>query len=243
MKTTTTITAILIFGMSFIYQGCGINGVNTLSGDGNVETNHYEIDRFKTLKLVGMFNVILIEGEKEKLIIETDSNLFQHINVEVKNNVLSIYSDRDILLRPTKLDIHITYTDLDEIISSGACNLTFESTIRSEAFRLKISGAGSGKMNIETEKLKTDISGAASFIITGRATTHEVCLSGAGNLKAEYLITENTIIDLSGAGVAVVHATKTLDAKLSGVGSIKYAGKPDVKRANVTGIGRIKDIE
>ncbi len=244
MKTTIpTITAIFIFAISFLYQGCVVNGVNTLRGDGNVLTKHYEIDQFKGLKLTGMFNVILIEGEKENLVIETDSNLYKHINVEVKDNFLSIYSDRDIVLRPTRLDIYVTYTGLDEISSSGACNLTFESTIRSETFILKISGAGSGKMNIETEKLKTDISGAASFTITGIATTHNALLSGAGNLQAQELFTENTIIDLSGAGAAVVYATETLDARLSGVGSIKYAGKPEIKSANVTGIGRIKDIE
>ncbi len=245
MKTLkTTIPAALIFVIFIlISQGCAINGVNTLSGDGNIETVTHEIDKFDVLKLSGSFNVILSEGEKENLVIETDENLHQHINVEIKNDVLHIYSDRDIVLRPTKLDIHVTYTGLEKIISAGACRITADTTIRSEAFTLELSGAGSCELNIETEELKTNVSGAASIILTGAATTHKVSLSGAGSLKAEELITENTVIDLSGAGAATVHATESLNASLSGVGSIKYTGNPEIKHKNVSGIGIIKSID
>ncbi len=244
MKTVKkTITAALVLFMITLTQSCVINGVNAISGDGNVESRSYEIDKFNVLKLGGSFNVIITEGTQEKLVIKTDENLYQYLNVESGNNVLSIYSDRDIVLRPTKLEIHLTYTALEQVLVSGACKLKSETTIRSDSFMLNISGAGAGELDVEAEKLRTKVSGAASLTLTGTATTHEASLSGASSLKANDLITENTVIKLSGAGSATVHATETLDANLSGVGSIKYSGDPKTKQTDVSGIGRISSDE
>ena len=235
----TKITAVLVMVMLVMSQGCVVNGVNSVGGDGNVELRNYDIDKFNVLKLGGSFSVILTEGKEEKLSIETDENLHQYLNVESKNNVLNIYSDRDVVLRPTKLVVHVTYKNLEKVDISGACKLTSESTIRSDSFILSISGAGSGELNIETKTLKTDVSGAASLALAGTAATHNVSLSGASSLNAEELITEKTVISLSGAGAAKVHATEALDASVSGVGSIKYHGEPKQKNTKVSGIGKI----
>lgn len=244
MKTSRTyfsaIFAVLFFTIT---QGCMINGVNTERGDGNVEARSYEIDMFDSIELGGSFSVVLTEGEEESLTIETDQNLFEYLNVKSENNVLDISSDRDIVLRPTKLEVHITYTSLEKVSVSGACKLMAETTIRSESFTLNISGAGAGELDIVAETLTTDISGAASLTITGRATNHKASLSGASSLKAEELVTESTDISLSGAGSATVYAAESINAKLSGVGSIKYAGNPEKKQTNVSGIGKISSIE
>ncbi len=222
--------------------GC-INEVNTLKGDGNLTTMNHDIGYFNKLDLRGMFNVILKEGKEESLVIETDDNLHQHINIEIKNNVLHINSDRDIMLRPSKMDIRITYTDLENLSSGGACNLTGKTTIRAESFTLDISGAAAGELNFETENLETNVSGASSITLTGYANSHKVTLSGASKLMAKNLNTEKTLINLSGAGAANIYATQLLDASLSGVGSIKYEGNPKTRLTNVSGIGSIRSID
>ncbi len=242
-KFKTTFTTTFLMVLIFLSQGCSVNGVNTLSGDGNVQEKHYEIDEFNSLKLGGSLNIVLTEGDKPGLIVETDENLHPHINIESEDKVLNIYSNRDIVLRPTKLNIYITYTSLEKILTSGASKITTETLISSESFILEISGACSGELHIETENLKTDVSGAASIRLKGTASLHNITLSGASSLKAEELITEKTVIRLSGAGSATIYASEDLDATLSGVGSIKYAGDPKTKNTNVSGIGKISSID
>jgi len=231
MKTLkSTLLLTLLFSVLFIAQGCMFNDVNSIKGEGSIIVKEHEIGNFNTIELGGAFEVMLKEGAETKLTIETDENLHQYINIETKNNELHVYSDRDKALRPSKLKVHITYTDLKKLSIGGACSLNSETTIYSDTFEFNISGAGSGKLDIETEKLTTDVSGAAS-------------LSGASNLKAENLHTKNTVIRLSGAGAAKVFASEVIDANLSGVGSIKYGGNPEIKKTNVSGIGRISSID
>ncbi len=244
MKTLkSTLLLTLLFSVLFIAQGCMFNDVNSIKGEGSIIVKEHEIGNFNTIELGGAFEVMLKEGAETKLTIETDENLHQYINIETKNNELHVYSDRDKALRPSKLKVHITYTDLKKLSIGGACSLNSETTIYSDTFEFNISGAGSGKLDIETEKLTTDVSGAASITLTGIAASHNVSLSGASNLKAENLHTKNTVIRLSGAGAAKVFASEVIDANLSGVGSIKYGGNPEIKKTNVSGIGRISSID
>jgi len=48
-----------------------------------------------------------------------------------------------------------------------------------------------------------------------------------------------TLIRVTGAGSVDVYATQQLDAIVSGVGQITYAGDPPVVNKNVSGIGTI----
>ena len=44
---------------------------------------------------------------------------------------------------------------------------------------------------------------------------------------------------MNGAGRLLVHATHSLDAKLNGVGSIRYVGEPVSLRTEINGVGSI----
>lgn len=232
------IIALLFFAKNYI-----INDVNILKGNGNVITKMHDVEIFNNLVFKGHFDIFLIKGEKENILISADKNLHQHINIEQKNDTLHIYSDRDLILRPTKLYVEVTYTELKRIILAGASNLSADTTIKADSFNIDISGAASGKLDFDNNKLYTNVSGAANLTLTGKTISHKAFLDGASNLKAYNLSTKNTTINLIGAGSAKINATEELIASLSGVGSIKYTGNPESKKINVDGLGRIKSVE
>jgi len=69
---------------------------------------------------------------------------------------------------------------------------------------------------------------------------HESVHSGAGNLNAFELISEETTVNLSGAGKAEVYANQLLNVTITGAGSVYYKGHPAIAKT-ITGSGNLID--
>ena len=67
----------------------------------------------------------------------------------------------------------------------------------------------------------------------------EVSLAGAGLIDAEALRARSVRASCSGAGSISVYATESLDATVSGVGVVNYAGNPATVNRNVSGLGKV----
>lgn len=212
-------------------------------GDGKVVKDTIALSHFDQIDLAGSFNVHLTRGDKLQVIIETDQNLLELVNVEVKGNTLYISSTGNVILRPTRLNLFITYPALQKLNIGGACKISADQAIMTEALTIEMSGAAEVDLAIETRVLNTSLSGAGSIKFEGLAQEHYITLSGASSLRAEKLITEKTEIDLSGAGSAQVFASEVFKANLSGVGSIRYHGNPASTQVNKSGLGSIKKAD
>lgn len=228
---------ILMIGL----QSCGFDA-NAIRGDGNVISVESNLDEFTTIDASGIFKIFLLEGDNPHIRIETDENIHQYIRFEVKRNTLNLSMKSNQIYRPTRLHVYLTISTIEKLDLSGATSLEADHTLVSPNLTISISGAGDLDLDVETRDLRTTVSGAGNISLSGNTDTHEVKLSGAASMKCTDLITRSTIISLSGAGSADVHASEVLDASISGVGSIKYAGDPEKTNISKSGLGSIKPI-
>jgi len=222
---------------------CTFSEGKVTRGDGNVTINTVMLDYFDEIDLQGAFNVKLTQGEAQQAVVETDENLQELVDVQVKGGTLFINTTRDAMLRPTKMELRITYPQLRRVTVGGACKISAEEEIASHDLVFDLSGAAEIDLSIMAGVLRTQLSGAGSIRFEGEALQHFVELSGASSLQAEKLITEVTEIELSGAGSAHVFASQLLKANLSGVGSIRYYGNPEQTQINKSGLGSIKSAD
>jgi len=245
MTTKEKLSPVLILTIliSFTLSSCNYSSGKVTHGDGNVVKHTIAINYFDEIDLSGAFNVRLTKGSDLQAVVETDENLQELVDVEVKGNTLFVSTTRDVMLRPTKMNLFITYPELRRFTIGGACKVGSDEVIVSEGLTFDLSGAAEIDLGIETEVLATKLAGAGSIRFEGLARQHFISLSGASNLQAEKLITEITEIDLSGAGSANVYATELLKANLSGVGSIRYHGNPASTQINKSGLGSIRSAE
>ena len=231
-----------LFGMLVflsVMASCQFVDGRTIKGNGDLVSQDYLIDNFQILDLSGSFHVILSRGDQPSLHIETDENLHDYLRIEVKQGKLSLSTDQSVILRPSRMEVHITYTELSEINISGVCKLSAFETLYADKLRIELSGAADIDLDVQARQLYTRISGAGNIQLTGQADDHQIQLPGASHLRAGELITETTRISLSGAGSANVHATELLDAEISGVGKINYQGEPANKRIRTSGLGSV----
>lgn len=245
MDTTKTIIRwpfaifIFLFG-GLLLSSCHMDSASVIKGDGNVLSTSHQLDHFRVINISGMYNVMLEAGDEPGLELETDENIQELTEIVVRDNTLYISSKEDAVYRPTKMEMLITYTELEEIIIGGAARLHSDMTVMAENLTVSVSGAADIYLDLEVDALVTIVAGAANIQYKGHAGHHKADLSGASNMRAEALDTRESRISLSGAGSAHVFATEHLHARLSGVGSIRYYGDPAEVIKERSGLGRIR---
>ena len=227
---------LIVFVLISSFYSC----INTVDGDGNVVKEERTVTSFTKIDISGGFEVLINQGSQEKLELEVDENLLELIKTEAKNNTLFIKSDKSIG-KAKSLKLYITVVNVDDIEVSGAVELTNKGTLEGENLEIEVSGAGDVNLKLDVEELKMDMSGASETTLSGKAHHFEIELSGAGELDAEKLKSRNVIIDISGAGSAIVNAKKTLNVEVSGAGSVKYKGNPKITK-DISGAGSVKKL-
>ena len=239
-RTQRSLLLMILIASGLFLQSCTFDAGNVIKGDGNVITTTHEVGDFRSIDIQGVFNITLIPGEAMPVVLETDENLQELISIKVRNKTLYVSQTKDAVYRHSKMELQIPYSVIEKINVGGACKLRADDTLVADKLLFDISGAADIELALDVANLQTNVSGAANISFEGRANKHNARLSGASNIRAEELYTLDTRISLSGAGSAHVHATETLNASLSGVGSIRYYGGPKNIKMNKSGIGSIR---
>jgi len=189
-----------------------------VAGSGNRRAERREVAGFDRLLVEGAYRVEVACGAGPSVEVEADDNLLPLIRTEVEGGRLRVRSDRGMSTKALPL-LRISVPDLREIELPGASDFTLT--------------------GVRNEALSVEVPGASRFRAQGETGRLEVNLAGAGLIDAEGLRARDVKASCSGAGTISVYASESLDASVSGVGSISYAGNPSTVNRNVSGLGRI----
>ena len=234
-KMKSSFIAILVVFL-FCLSSCGEH----INGNGKVVELQQSLDPFNSIDISGFFEIVLIEG-KEGIEVITDENLHEHIDIRVKDRRLVIDTE-DNYLDADELTLRIYYKDLNEIDVSGAVELTSEGVIETKSFRLEVSGACDGDLELDAKELEIDISGGGEIDLAGQADRVDIRISGAGEINGLQLKSKDAQIDITGAGEVELDVEKSLDISVTGAGEIRYSGDPEVTK-KVSGAGEITQIK
>jgi hypothetical protein len=215
-------------------------GSRTIKGSGNVVTEERDVSGFDRVALSGFGEVIITQGDKESLTVETDDNLMRYIETEVRGGTLELgFTDDDILLRPSKSIIfRLSVIDLTALDSSGAGLFEIDE-LDADRLGVTLSGAGDIRMDsLSANDLVITVSGAGNIKVAGQVKTQEVNLKALGNYNAPDLESQAATVRISGAGSASIWVHDTLDVTISGAGNVDYYGSPEVSK-NISGVGKV----
>ena len=201
-------------------------GSKKTKGNGSIVTENRSVDQFNKLKVSGDFRVVLTSDRTKELSIKTDENLMDYIITEVKDGSLLIKMKKNYNLKPSNhkaIAVQVPLNSLREIALSGS------GSIRSEE-------------HIKTDQLIMKMSGSVKIIVGLTADDIEAVL--LGSVKAKELKTEEGEFTVSGSGRIETNVTEKIIAKVSGSGSIRYIGSPNLSRkTKVSGSGSIREIK
>lgn len=189
-----------------------------VEGSGTRKTERREVAGFDRLVVEGAYRVEVVAGQAPSFEVEADDNLLPLIRATVEGGRLRVHSDRGLSTRELPR-LRLTTNDLREVELPGASEFA-------------LSG-------VKNESMKISVPGASRFRAEGETGQLEVSLAGAGLIDAEALRARSVRASCSGAGSISVYASESLDATVSGVGVVNYAGNPATVNSNVSGLGKV----
>lgn len=210
--------------MLILLMGFSINLSAQYYGNGNLAERTYDLSNFDKIAVSGNFQLIFVPSSEQTVTIETDDNLFEHIEVKVENNTLQLATSH--IRKPTKMLATVTIPDLNEIEASGASKVDIPETFEADQLKLKVSGASTMMARLAVQELVSEVSGAARLTLSGSANKHKSNLSGAARLIATDFKTNTSNINASGASDARVWATEALYSNTSGASKVSYDKAP-----------------
>lgn len=209
--------SIILLAMAFALSGCN-PFCHQIQGSGVSKTESRTVGSFDEIDFGGSARLEVTVGAKESLQITGDDNLVPLLKTRVEGHRLVI--DQEDSCNPkTPLVIRITTPSLKEFDLSGAGDAVLR--------------------NVKSEKLHVKLSGAADIEADGQISELELDLSGAGSADLKDLTAKNANIGISGAGSVDLTVTDTLDASVSGAGSVTYGGDPKTVNKEISGAGSI----
>ena len=216
-----------------------------IKGNGNVIKKEFNVNTFKGISIGSVFKIHLKQGPIQSVVIETDDNIMDILDVSVSDNKLNIQQKESVgIEKPTEMNVYITAKELNVIGISGATKLfletdfitestfifdisgavfvpTAKSTIKADMIIIDISGAAKlDNLNINCNTLTVDASGASKIKLSGVANKKIIEVSGAANVSAENTISKDADIEASGAGTVIIKDGESIKMDKSGAGTI-----------------------
>lgn len=227
-----------------IFISCGYIGGKRIRGNGDIKTETRATGQFNSVDVSGNIDVYVKQDSVVSVKIETDENLMEYMHITVDGSTLEIREERGYNLRPSgSIKVFVSGPSFKHFESSGACDIISDNQINStEPISVSLSGACNVKMDLKTPRVKVDLSGAGTITLKGETKDFIVVGSGSTDVNCFELMTENTRVEMSGAGDAEVFASVKLDVHVSGATDVKYKGNATVNQS-VSGTGSVKKVE
>ena len=201
------------------------NDTNLIEESDNVVTKEYKLKPFEEVHMRCVGAVELIQDEKKSGTVELTApeNYIELYKFENNGNELEInFAKQHINIHTRNVKIKVYTNDLLALKNSGASSIRMDS--------------------LDTDRIKIINSGVGSIAISGLADNVTLQNSGVGSINAENLKALNVKANVSGVGSITCYASEKIEGKVSGVGSLKYAGNPKHKDNKRTGVGSISEM-
>jgi hypothetical protein len=199
------------------------NGSSTSSnihGSGVAATQTRDLSPFTALDLAGANSVRVEVGGTQSVVVRADDNLIERVTTEVRDGKLVIANSGN-FTTSSPMSVDVTVPGLAAVSMTGSGTVTV---------------AG-----VEADRFTVLVPGSGVLRVSGTADVLDARLTGSGDVQLGDLAANDVTAKVAGSGQLHVHATRSLEASVSGVGAIFYTGNPGKVSENVTGVGVIAE--
>ncbi|MGZ9675232.1 head GIN domain-containing protein [Flavobacterium sp. GNP001] len=246
LKLITIITKFIAVVLTALLLGsCNHNiNFNSIEGSGNITTQKRNISgSFTSIEVNNSIEVILEQGDKTEVVVETDDNLQKHLTTTVENGTLVITLDEISISDASELKVTVKMPTIDELEATSTASIESVNLIIGENVRLNTSSGGSINIEIESDMLSCDSSSGSDINVQGKALKVKTSASSGSEIKANELLANEVIADVSSGASTSVHPIVSLVAEASSGGSITYYNTPKRVQKNTSSGGSINRQE
>ncbi|WP_186757611.1 GIN domain-containing protein [Echinicola salinicaeni] len=185
-----------------------------IRGDGNVREYELEVDDFDEISLVGPIDLVIIQDEQASLKVMAEAQLMNELEYRVNNSELRIGLDGNVRCLESNKGILVVAT-LPNIRKVGTDGL---STVSSEGM-------------LDLEELVISSYGEFHLELSGEVDRQVLYGEGSVEVSNFGLLTQETIIEISGRGDYEVYCTEELSIDVEGAARVDYKGTPGISQS------------
>lgn len=190
---------------------------------------------FNKLRVGPKIEVVLIQGNENKLVVHGRENLIKHIsyNIDEEGFLLLVNNNRCDFLRSfekNKVKVEVHFVDLNDLLFEGTFDLTTSGIINTSKMKLNIQDGGATVyLNLNCYRIEANQGhGYGDFVLSGECYDANLRITSNGFADATGLKVNNELIVVSNTPVSSsvnVGGAKTT-VEISGSGNVKYIGQP-----------------
>lgn len=183
-----------------------------------------DLPAFNAIATQGAFTLVVNAGQKQSFEVSGDEAELATLETKVVDGELHISLPKKQSFKwGDRLKITIGMEELQKMSMEGVGDTTLNA-LSGERFALRYQGVGYLNAN-------------------GKVQHFVLKAEGVGAVNARKLEAQSVDASLQGVGSVSVRATDSLNAKVEGLGSLSYYGKPTHVRQSAEGIGSIRAAE
>jgi hypothetical protein len=212
----------------------------------------------RAVHLNGPIELTMRQGAVPSLVVRGERRLLGNVETVLEGDTLRI-GPRGILLHYRQpLQVTLVLPALERLHVNGSGDAEVNG-FTGERVDVRLNGSGNVKFNGRFKEVIAGLGGsgdmemnggaadsvAVSLVGSGTLTVVGSCQrfnaeqTGSGDLDAEHLQAETAMMELNGSGAAAVQATRRVEIRLHGSGSVNVHGQPAERIVHKTGSGDV----
>lgn len=207
------------------------------------ETFQKSLSAFNKLRVDGPVDVRLVKGAGYSVKVETKGFPSGKVDIDVTAKALLIELEGSVFRNNSKVDVWVTYKDLDQIEATGAANIYGTGVVDSESLELEASTAATIEIESETDQLTIQAATAGQIIVSGKTRLLDLQVSTSANIDAYRLVADEVKAEVRTAASAKVNVLKEIEAEVSTAGSLRYRGTPNRSNLQSATGGGIRKVD
>lgn len=214
----------------------------SIEGNGNViKDDRMFKEKIDVVKASNGLEVFLVESYLQIVSVEADENLQEHIITELIDGTLYVKTDKNIRNAKSK-KITIAFVELEGLQASSGASIKSLSSMLSDDLYVKASSGSQMDLSLVARELIAESSSGSTINLRGQARNFSSKASSGSSIDAKELESIYcTSKASSGAGITL-NIIRSLDAKASSGGNIKYYGEPEVVNQNKSTSGSVRKM-
>jgi hypothetical protein len=220
------------------------NALDCIKITGEIIQQQVQLDYFNAIEALDEIDVYLINSLEQKVVIKTGKNLAPKINLEVKNQLLTITNDNKCnwTRSPQNPGVYIYSNEIISIAIFDYVNIYAEDTLAQRNLSIYSDGTGNFDMKVDLDSLLIESIYISNFHFSGESDYLYLNFINDSQFYGKNLKSVHCNVLHNGSNRIETFPIQSLEGQVQSTGSLYYFNDPEYLNVAVTGSGKLVDL-
>jgi hypothetical protein len=213
----------------------------SVKGNEKVITKTYGTSDYDRISGRNNIDITIVKGKEGTITVEAESNIMEHLEIEVKGNRLEIGIKEGCNITTRKgIKVYVPVEKVSSLSMAGSGDIASNMTLKSREMHISVAGSGDIDVAVASERLHVRIAGSGDVKVSGRTEHLDAAVAGSGGIAGFDLKANHVDASIAGSGdISVFCMGGELQASIVGSGDLRYKGTTSKLKKSILGSGDI----